>query len=204
MPTDPITELATQLQAFVRIKHPFASNLDSEILQSIESYARPSTSSSGPASTSQERTSRSVAQPPKTSLYSVEWADSQAKLRTAVQRFQKLLKQQTNLGLTNAIPEALQSHANPLTDPINSTITEESAPLISTAQAPELDQPVSQETTTMSGNSDSPRGRDSTPPGGRETASPSVDGRQNLHQDLRQELCQEITQLILEILGRQP
>ena len=48
MRTDPVAELASQLQAFVRTKHPFASDLDLATLQSIEQYAR--LSSPSPAS----------------------------------------------------------------------------------------------------------------------------------------------------------
>src|SRR5277367_5418607 len=154
MPTDPILELASQLQAFISTKHPFASDLDPAILQSIESYAPLSTSS--PASTSQERRSRSVARPPESPPYPVEWADSRSHIRSAVRHFQELLKRRTALGLTGAAPEALQSQAS---HPINSTITKDLAPLISTAQAHETHQTVSQETTTMSGSSDSSTGQ---------------------------------------------
>jgi hypothetical protein len=156
MPTDSIAELASQLQAFISIKHPFASDLDPAILQSIESYASPSTSSLGPASTLQERRSRSVARPPESPPYPVEWADSQSRFRSALRRFQELLKHRTALGLTSAAPEASQSQAN---QPINSAITEDLAPLISTAQAPKTYQAVSQEITTMSGSSDSSTGQ---------------------------------------------
>jgi len=39
MPTDPLAELASQLQAFIRTKHLFTSDLDLATLQSIESHA---------------------------------------------------------------------------------------------------------------------------------------------------------------------
>ena len=45
MPMNSIAELASQLQAFISTKHPFASDLDPAILQSIEFYAPPPTSS---------------------------------------------------------------------------------------------------------------------------------------------------------------
>ena len=153
MPTNSIAELASQLQAFISTKHPFASDLDPAILQSIEFYTPLPTSS--PAPTSQERSSRSVARPPESPPYPVEWADSQSHLRLAVWHFQELLKRRTALGLTSAAPEALQSQANHL---INSTITKDLAPLISTAQAHETHQTVSQETTTMLGSSNSSTG----------------------------------------------
>ena len=95
MSTDSIAELASQLQAFINTKHPFAGDLDPVILQSIESYAPPPTSSPGPASTSQERRSRSVARPPESPPYPVEWADSRSHLRSAVRHFQELLKHRT-------------------------------------------------------------------------------------------------------------
>jgi hypothetical protein len=150
MPTDPVVELASQLQAFISTKHPFASELDPEILQSVESLAPPSTSSPAPASS--ERASRSIARPLNSSPYPVEWAETRTHLRLAVRQFQRLLKHRTASGLTSAAPEAFQSPAN---HPINSTITEDLAPLISVAQAPETHQVVSQEITTMAASSNS-------------------------------------------------
>jgi len=41
MPIDPLVELASQLQAFIRTKHPFISDLDLATLQSIELHAYP-------------------------------------------------------------------------------------------------------------------------------------------------------------------
>jgi hypothetical protein len=152
MSTDPVAELASQLQAFISTKHPFASDLDPAVLQSIELYAPPSASSPDPASTSQERRSRSLARPPESPLYPVEWADTRSHLRTAVRHFQELLKRRTASGLTGAAPEAFQSRTN---HPINSAITKDLAPLISTAQAPKTHQAVSQDTTTMLGSSNS-------------------------------------------------
>ena len=146
MPTNSIAELASQLQAFISTKHPFASDLDPAILQSIEFYAPPPTSSPVPAPTSQERSSRSVARLPESPPYPVEWADSRSQLRSAVRHFQELLKRRTASELTGDAPEAFQSQAN---HPINSTITKDLTPLISTAQAPETHQTVSQDTTTM-------------------------------------------------------
>jgi hypothetical protein len=140
MSTDPVAELASQLQAFVGTKHPFASDLDPAILQSIGFYTLPPTSPPGPASTSQERRSRSVARPPESPPYPVEWADTRSHLRSAVRHFQELLKRRTASGLTSATPEAFQSRTN---HPINSTITEDSALLISTAQAPKTHQTIS-------------------------------------------------------------
>jgi hypothetical protein len=175
MPTDPISELANQFQAFISTKHPFASDLDPETLQSIESFAPPSTSSPGSASasTSQERRFRSDAQPPNSS-YPVEWAESRTHLRSAVRHFQNLLKRRSTLGLASVTSESSQSHANFPLGPINTVITEVSRPLISTAQAPGLHQTVNQDTTTMSGSSDS-------------SPRPS-DNHQELHQDPRQEI----------------
>jgi hypothetical protein len=103
MSTNSIAELASQLQAFISTKHPFAGDLDPAILQSIEFYALPPTSA--PAPTSQERRSRSVARPPESPPYPVEWADSRSRLRLAVRHFQELLKRRTALGLTSATPE---------------------------------------------------------------------------------------------------
>jgi len=39
MLTDPLAELASQLQAFIRTKHPFIGDLDLATLQLIESRA---------------------------------------------------------------------------------------------------------------------------------------------------------------------
>jgi len=39
MPTDPLVELASQLQAFIRTKHLFIGDLDLATLQSIKSRA---------------------------------------------------------------------------------------------------------------------------------------------------------------------
>jgi hypothetical protein len=156
MSTDPVAKLASQLQAFINTKHPFASDLDLDILQSIESYAPPPTSSPGPASTSQERRSRSIARPLESPPYPVEWADSRSPFRTALRHFQELLKRRTALGSTSATLEASQSHTD---QPISSTITEHSALVISTTQASRTHQIASQETTTMSGSSDSPTGQ---------------------------------------------
>jgi hypothetical protein len=190
MPTDSITELASQLQAFISIKHPFVSDLDPAILQAIESYAPLSTLS--PASIPQERQSRSNAQPLKSSPYPVEWAESRTRLRSAVWQLQKLLKHQIASGSTGAAPEAFQSYTDFPTDPINSIITEESPPLISTVQAPETHQTVSQETTTMSGSPDSPTGQG--------TSHHSADDRQDPHQEIRQDLRQEIRQEFMQMM----
>ena len=127
MPIDPIVELASQLQAFISTKHPFTSELDPAILQSIESCASPSTSSL--ASISQERRSRSDARPLNSSPYLVEWADTRTHLRSAVWHFERLLKHRTALGSTSATSE---SYANSSVNPINSTIIEELALPIST------------------------------------------------------------------------
>jgi len=54
MPTDPLAELASQLQAFIRTKHPFTSKLDLATLQLIELYT--CLLSLSPALSSQERT----------------------------------------------------------------------------------------------------------------------------------------------------
>ena len=185
MPTNSIAELASQLQAFISTKHPFASDLDPAILQSIEFYAPPPTSSQVPAPTSQERSSRSVARPPESPPYPVEWADSRSQLRSAVRHFQELLKRRTASELTGDAPEAFQSQAN---HPINSTITEDLTSLNSTAQAPETHQTVSQDTTTMASSSDS------------STSQGAPQRGIDEHQEFRQEFRQEIMQMMLDLL----
>jgi hypothetical protein len=152
MPTEPISELASQLQAFISAEHSFVSDLDPAILQSIEYFALPPSS---PTPVSTERASRSVARPPKSSTYPVKWADARVHLRSAVRQFQKLLNQRTAFGSTSAAPEALWSHANFPMDPIDSIITEESALLIPATPAPETHQMVNQETATMASSSNS-------------------------------------------------
>jgi len=149
MPTEPISELASQLQAFISTEHSFVSDLDPAILQSIEYFALPPSS---PTPVSTERASRSVARPPKSSTYPVEWADARVHLLSAVRQ---LMNQRTAFGSTSATPEALWSHANFPMDPIDSIITEESAFLIPATHAPEMHQMVNQETATMASSSNS-------------------------------------------------
>src|ERR1700723_3097037 len=130
MSTDPIVKLACQFQAFISTKHPFISEIDPALLQSIELFAPSSTSSLGPApapaSTSQERHSFP---------YPVEWAETPARLRSGIRQLEKLLKHRTASAPISAVLEEPQSHANHSVNPINPISTEESAPLISTTQA---------------------------------------------------------------------
>src|SRR5580700_7986417 len=183
MPTDPIMELASQLQAFIGTKHLFASELDPATLQLIESCAPPP--GLPPAST--ERGSRSAAPPPEASPYPIQWAETRTHIRTAVRQLERLLKQQAAPGPISATPGASQSHAN---HPIDSIITEESALPISTTQVPETRQIISQDTTTMAGSSDL-----SMEPG---APRPGTDERQ----DLRQEIMQMVIDLLEQRLDQ--